>query len=362
MSIVTTRFGEKIMNDTVSPQAQQRDVHDAYPIVVLLVDDQAMVGEMVRRALAGQPDIALHHCLQADDAMTQAELLGPSVILQDLLLPDADGLDLVRAYRANPRFRDVPVIVLSVKEEPAVKSDSFRLGANDYLVKLPDPVELVARIRHHAKAYLNQIQRDQAYRALRESQEQLVVMNLELQRLSNCDSLTGLANRRYFNDLMATEWRRAVRAREPLALVMIDVDDFKRYNDTYGHLAGDDVLRSVAGIIQDGAARPSDVAARFGGEEFILVLPNTEFDGAIYVAEKLRKALDLLAIEHTAASCNAHVTVSAGVACTVPLLGDSFERLIGAADAALYDAKRNGRNRVCARILEPRPSNLTLRS
>ena len=350
------------MSDTVSPQVQQRDVHDAYPIVVLLVDDQAMVGEMVRRALAGQPDIALHHCLQANDAMTQAELLGPSVILQDLLLPDADGLDLVRAYRANPRFRDVPVIVLSVKEEPAVKSDSFRVGANDYLVKLPDPVELVARIRHHAKAYLNQIQRDQAYRALRESQEQLVVMNVELLRLSNCDSLTGLANRRYFNDLMATEWRRAVRAREPLALVMIDVDDFKRYNDTYGHLAGDDVLRSVAGIIQDGAARPSDVAARFGGEEFILVLPNTEFDGAIYVAEKLRKALDLLAIEHTAASCNAHVTVSAGVACTVPLLGDSFERLIGAADAALYDAKRNGRNRVCARILEPRPDSLTPRS
>lgn len=157
------------MSQTDIPEPPQRDVHSAYPIVVLLVDDQAMVGEMVRRALAGQSDIELHHCMEAKLAMAQAERLGPSVILQDLLLPDVDGLDLVRAYRANPRICDVPVVVLSVKEEPAVKSEAFRIGATDYLVKLPDPVELVARLRHHAKAYLNQIQRDQAYRALRES-------------------------------------------------------------------------------------------------------------------------------------------------------------------------------------------------
>jgi two-component system chemotaxis family response regulator WspR len=344
---------EEIMSQTDNPGAPARDVHSAYPIVVLLVDDQAMVGEMVRRALAGQPDFTLHHCMQASEALTDAERLGPSVILQDLLLPDIDGLDLVRAYRANPRIHDVPVIVLSVKEEPAVKSEAFRLGAADYLVKLPDPIELVARIRHHAKAYLNQIQRDQAYRALRESQEQLVAMNRELERLSNSDGLTGLANRRYFNDLMANEWRRSVRAREALAVVMIDVDDFKRYNDTYGHLAGDKALITVADTIRQGAERPADMAARFGGEEFILVLPNTEFDGAIYVAERLRKALDRLEIAHSAATCGAHLTVSVGVACTVPLLGDTPERLVGAADAALYDAKRNGRNRVCARILEP---------
>lgn len=341
------------MSQTDNPEPQQRDVHAVYPIVVLLVDDQAMVGEMVRRALAGQPDFELHHCLEAKLAMPEAERLGPSVILQDLLLPDGDGLDLVHAYRANPRIRDVPVIVLSVKEEPAVKSEAFRIGATDYLVKLPDPVELVARIRHHAKAYLNQIQRDQAYRALRESQEQLVVANRELQLLSNSDGLTGLANRRYFNELMDTEWKRAVRAREPLAVVMIDVDDFKRYNDTYGHLAGDEVLKTVGKTMRAGAERPADLAARFGGEEFILVLPNTEFDGAIYIAERLRKALDQLAIEHSAASCGAHVTVSVGVACTVPLQADTPGRLIGAADAALYDAKRTGRNRVCARILEP---------
>jgi two-component system chemotaxis family response regulator WspR len=342
-----------MISQTDKPDPQLRDVLSAYPIVVLLVDDQAMVGEMVRRALAGQADIVLHHCMEGNLAMAEVERLGPSVILQDLLLPDVDGLDLVRAYRANPRIRDVPVIVLSVKEEPAVKSEAFRIGATDYLVKLPDPVELVARIRHHAKAYLNQIQRDQAYRALRESQEQLVVANRELQRLSSLDGLTGLANRRHFNELMDIEWRRAVRAREALAVVMIDVDDFKRYNDTYGHLAGDEVLKTVAKTMLESVERPADMAARFGGEEFILVLPNTEFDGAIYIAERLRKALDLLAIEHTAASCDAHVTVSVGVACTVPLQGDAPGRLIGAADAALYDAKRTGRNRVCARILEP---------
>ncbi|NHZ96396.1 diguanylate cyclase [Massilia sp. CCM 8734] len=335
------------------PDKQVPDVHAVYPIVVLLVDDQLMVGEMVRRALAGQADISLHHCLLATEAMAHAERLRPSVILQDLLLPDGDGLELVRTYRDNARTRDVPVIVLSVKEEPAVKSDAFKLGATDYLVKLPDPIELVARIRHHARAFLNQIQRDQAFRALRESQEQLVVMNLELKRLSNSDGLTGLANRRHLNELLESEWKRAVRSREALSVLMIDVDDFKRYNDHYGHLAGDEVLKTVADAVRAAAERPADLAARFGGEEFILVLPCTELAGALFVAEKLRMTLDMLALPHAAASSNTHLTVSIGVASTVPLLGDRTQRLVGASDAALYEAKRTGRNRVCGHLLEP---------
>jgi signal transduction histidine kinase len=151
-----------------------------YAAMVLLVDDQAMVGEAVRRALANQPDIDFHYCAKATEAVKLAEFLGPTVILQDLVMPDVDGLTLVRHYRANPATRDIPVIVLSTKEEPAIKSEAFAAGASDYLVKLPDKVELIARIRHHSRSYLNQVQRDQAHRALRESQQQLLDSNTAL--------------------------------------------------------------------------------------------------------------------------------------------------------------------------------------
>jgi len=155
-----------------------------FTILVLLVDDQAMVGEAVRRALAGQPDIDFHFCMNSAEAPALAAHLRPFVILQDLLMPGVDGMSLVRQYRAQPATRDIPVIVLSSKEDPVVKSEAFAGGANDYLVKLPDKVELVARIRHHARAYLHQVQRDEAYRALRESQQQLVESNTTLLSLN----------------------------------------------------------------------------------------------------------------------------------------------------------------------------------
>ncbi len=151
-----------------------------YDVMVLLVDDQAMVGEAIRRALANQPNIDFHFCSVPGDAIKVAEQIRPAVILQDLVMPGVDGLTLVRQYRANPATKDIPIIVLSTKEEPAVKGEAFAAGANDYLVKLPDKIELIARIRHHSKAYLNQLQRDAAYRALRESQQQLVDSNTAL--------------------------------------------------------------------------------------------------------------------------------------------------------------------------------------
>ncbi|HVZ36806.1 MAG TPA: response regulator, partial [Polyangiaceae bacterium] len=147
---------------------------DEYGIMLMLVDDQPMIGEAIRRMLAGCGDINFHYCRAAEQALEMAEQIKPTVILQDLVMPGVDGLALVPKYRKNPTTRDVPVIVLSSKEEPLVKSQSFSVGASDYLVKLPDQIELVARIRHHSKSYNNQRQRDEAYRALRESQQRLV--------------------------------------------------------------------------------------------------------------------------------------------------------------------------------------------
>ncbi len=141
-----------------------------HKVTVLLVDDQPIIGEAVRRMLAGEPDIAFHYCKDATRAVAAANEIGPTVILQDLVMPDLDGLTLVRLFRENEATRETPMIVLSTKEEPKIKAEAFGLGANDYLVKLPDRLELLARIRHHSKGYISLLQRNEAYRALQASQ------------------------------------------------------------------------------------------------------------------------------------------------------------------------------------------------
>lgn len=316
-------------------------------VMVLLVDDQAMIGEAVRRSLASEAGIDFHFCSFPQQAVAVANQIKPTVILQDLVMPGVDGLTLLAAYRSNPATRDIPIIVLSTKEEPTVKSAAFAAGANDYLVKLPDAIELVARIRYHSRSYIALQQRDEAYRALRESQQQLLETNLVLQRLMNSDGLTGLSNRRHFDEYLEMEWRRSLREQSQLSLLMIDVDYFKSYNDTFGHVAGDEALRQVAGAIREGCSRSSDLAARYGGEEFAMVLPGTSPGGARLLAEKVRRTVESLQISHDQPRPGSHLTVSIGVSTLVPGGGgQTFRVLIEMADQALYQAKNNGRNQV----------------
>jgi two-component system, chemotaxis family, response regulator WspR len=320
-----------------------------YDMMVLLVDDQAMIGEAIRRALATEPSINFHYCGDPAEAMAVARRIQPTVILQDLVMPGVDGLTLVRQYRADPQIRDIPIIVLSTKEEATVKSAAFTAGANDYLVKLPDAIELIARIRYHSKAYLAQVQRDEAYRALNESQRQLLETNIELQRLTNVDGLTGLSNRRYFNEFVGAQWKLAMRDQKPFAMLMIDVDDFKRYNDSYGHVAGDEVLKGIAEAMRASFRRPTDLLARFGGEEFVVLLPATPLEALQMLGERLRQAIENLGIAHRASSVGQSVTASIGGAATVPQRDDVFVPFMETADAALYEAKHAGKNRVLVR-------------
>jgi two-component system chemotaxis family response regulator WspR len=315
------------------------------PIMVLLVDDQAIIAEAIRQALADETSVDFHYCASPEDAVTVAEETRATVILQDLVMPGTDGLTLVRQYRQNPATRDIPIIVLSTKEEPLVKSAAFAAGANDYLVKLPDRIELIARIRYHSRSYLNLLQRDEAYQALRQSQQQLLATNLELQRLTHSDGLTGLSNRRYLDQYLSAEWRRGVRDKSGLGFLMIDVDNFKAYNDTYGHVAGDEVLKRVAQTIESCLGRSPDLAARFGGEEFAVVIPGTSSGGLRLLAEKIRLAIEGLGIPHSV-SASGIVTISIGAATLVPSLTDPVTTLIEAADVALYRAKRDGKNQV----------------
>ena len=320
-----------------------------YPIRVLLVDDQMIVAEAVRLALASERNIEFRFCSNPADAVRTAEEFKPTVILQDLVMPGVEGLTLVRSYRECSVTRSVPIVVLSAKEEPTVKSEAFAIGASDYLIKLPDAIELVARVRHHSKAYINKIQRDDAYRALRESQRKLLETNLELQRLTNVDGLTGLSNRRYFDDYSGTQWKATVQDQKPIGILMVDVDDFKNYNDTYGHLAGDGVLKSVGAVMLKRFTRPTDLPARFGGEEFVVLLPATPLESVAALGERLLGDVDALKIPHAASRVCNHVTVSIGGAATVPQQDDTLLELIEVADRALYEAKDAGKNRVVTR-------------
>src|ERR1035437_8686494 len=174
------RMADELSNYPANPNPERPTHPPEHHVMVLFVDDQAMVCEAIRRALASQTDIDFHYCADAREALTIANQIKPAVILQDLVMPGVDGLTLLNKFRTNLATKDVPIIVLSTNENPQVKGHAFALGANDYLVKLPDKIELVARIRYHSKAYLNLVQRDAAYRALRESQQQLIESNAAL--------------------------------------------------------------------------------------------------------------------------------------------------------------------------------------
>lgn len=326
--------------------------------VVLLVDDQAMVAEGIRRMIADEPDIEFHYCSDPKKALHEAIACKATVILQDLVMPDVDGMTLVRFYRNNPSTRNVPVIVLSSKDDPKVKSEAFGQGATDYLVKLPESIELLARIRAHAKSYVVQKERDEAFRNLSRMQEQLERMNLELarsnrelQRLSSLDGLTSLANRRQFDESLEQEWLRATRTDMPLSLIFADIDFFKRYNDHYGHQAGDDCLKQVAHTLQATVHRPADLVCRYGGEEFVMILPDTTAEGALAVAEKMLHTVAGLNIEHQTSDAAGVVTLSIGVATASPAEDIQMENLIETADQMLYRAKKRGRN--CIEVALP---------
>jgi two-component system chemotaxis family response regulator WspR len=316
-------------------------------ISVFLVDEQPIVAERVKHMLAAEADIAFAHCTDPSQAMKRARELKPTVILQDLMMPDIDGFTLLRFYRADPELSATPIVVLSAREDPRDKSRAFELGASDYIVKLPDRIELVARIRAHSRSYLAQFERDQALRELSEALHMLEQRNAELARLSHVDGLTGISNRRAFDEMLAREARRVVREHHPLSLLLLDVDYFKRYNDHHGHVAGDECLKRIATALGECAQRPGDCAARYGGEEFALILPATDATGALHVAENVRARLQALAMPHPArADALDVVTASVGVVTALPERVLTPMAMIEAADSALYAAKQAGRNRV----------------
>ncbi len=194
------------------------------------------------------------------------------------------------------------------------------------------------------------------YRKLMHAEEKLKRANQKLYQKATTDTLTGIANRRSFDEYLKREWKRTAREKVPLSLIMCDIDLFKNYNDLYGHQEGDACLNAVAQAIHGGAVRPGDFVARYGGEEFVVILPATPAEGALHIAEAIRAAVRRLHIPHEGSQVDTCVTLSLGIASTIPSAEESMENLLQTADAALYDAKQQGRNRVVMRSLDtPQP-------
>jgi diguanylate cyclase (GGDEF)-like protein len=259
-------------------------------------------------------------------------------VLIDVMMPVMDGYEAARRMRESDPDQWVPIIFLSSKEGDQDLDRAIEAGGDDYLVKPVSFVVLNAKIRALHRM-------ETMRRKLSEVSLELTLANHELEKLSHQDGLTSIANRRSFDACLLQELRRAVRDRTPLSLILADVDHFKAYNDCYGHHAGDDCLRRVAGAFKAAARRPADFPARYGGEEFAMVLPGTPLEGALAVAGMVAQEISQLEIAHTRSETAAVITVSQGLISLLPtpetLPGDLIER----ADQALYQAKSQGRNR-----------------
>jgi diguanylate cyclase (GGDEF)-like protein len=275
----------------------------------------------------------------------------PDLVLLDIILPDVDGFEVARRIRSLEQPGEwTPIIFLTALTRDEDLERGIDAGGDDYLIKPLSEVVLGAKVRAMQRIV-------QMRHSLLLLTRKLDSANRELRRLSAVDGLTGIANRRQFDEALQREWRRCQRLSVPLSLLLADVDSFKQYNDRYGHQAGDECLRAVATSLAGKLRRPADIVARYGGEEFAAILPDTGAEGAMQVAESMRQGIQEQSMPHEGSAYGV-VTASLGVATVVPQRMEGMSRLVSAADRALYEAKRQGRNCVQAAntaLLSDRP-------
>ena len=287
---------------------------------VLLIDDDSSIHDLIRVSLSSDP-VELHSAYDGTSALSLAGSLKPDLILLDLELSSTHGFDVCRQLKSDPAIAQIPLIFITSTGGIAEKIKGLNLGAVDYVTKPFDQGEARARILSALRA--------------KQLQDQLA-------RNANVDGLTGVGNRRYFDQRAATELSRSRRHHQPLACVMLDLDHFKTLNDTHGHPFGDEVLRRMGQLLTE-TCRTEDVVCRYGGEEFVVLTPGLDRKAASGLAERLRRAI--AAIELQAGGTSVKLTCSFGVA-EVDVSTQSSADLVRRADKALYEAKRGGRNRV----------------
>jgi diguanylate cyclase (GGDEF)-like protein len=295
---------------------------------VLIVDDTPsnilVLGEELKS------DYEVFVATSGESALKVASATLPDLILLDIVMAEMDGYEVYRRLQANEDTRKIPVIFITAMNAEEEETRGLAMGAVDYITK-PFRLPIVrARVRTHLE--------------LKRKTDML-------ESLSYRDGLTGVFNRRQFDVVIESEWKRALRFGDPLSVILIDIDSFKPYNDNYGHLFGDECLKVVALALSSTLRRSTDFFARYGGEEFVVVLPKTPLDKALIVAESIRCTVLDLRIEHAYSVVAPYVTVSLGVASTIPSRAIDHRQLLGAADNALYRAKEAGRNTIKYREL-----------
>jgi diguanylate cyclase (GGDEF)-like protein len=292
---------------------------------ILIVDDAMENIQILNHALSDEHEVLF--ALDGAKALEVAHQQLPDLVLLDAVMPGMDGYAVCAKMRATPKLQDIPIIFVTALSQPEDETRALEAGAVDFISKPFNVAVVRARVR-------TQITIKRQADAMRE--------------LTLTDTLTGVANRRSFNEAMENEWRRCGRLGLPLSIIMIDIDHFKLYNDRYGHQAGDLCLRQVAGAMKRSATRPQDLLARYGGEEFILLLPQEGVAGAEVVAQRILDEVEKLALPHAASPTCGRVSLSMGIASVTPPLDGDADALMRSADALLYQAKQSGRNRYCS--------------
>lgn len=338
---------------------------------ILIVDDSRHVRTQLKLLLKSGGYTNLVFAETATEAFSYLGIESPEkndappidLILMDIIMPDIDGINSCRIIKTVEFVRDVPIIMVTGDTSEESLQHAFEAGAMDYITKPLRKVELLARVgaalrlkQETDARKARELELLKATMQLERANQQLEESIRMLERMASVDGLTGVANRRYFDEMIAKEWRRAMRLSQRLSVILIDVDFFKNYNDTYGHLQGDECLKQVARALTVPLKRPLDIVARYGGEEFVVMLPDTDLDGATEVARQLHEAISDLQIEHAASRVHPYVTVSMGIAALSPHAEfPSPDALLNHADKAMYQAKMEGRNRFKRYEIEPPP-------
>jgi len=292
---------------------------------ILIVDDVPENIRMLGQTLKSN-DYKVSFATNGKDAIKIAMSDdSPDLILLDILMPDINGYEVCKILKSEDKTRNIPIIFLTAMSEEDDETRGLEIGAVDYITKPFSMAIVKARVRTHLEL--------KRHRDL-------------LENLSSLDGLTGIPNRRRFDEFINLEWRACLREKKFLALIMIDIDYFGAFNNTYGHVAGDDCLKRVAKTLAESVNRPMDFVARYGGEEFAVILPDTDLKGAMFIAETMRKKIESLNISHLYSPVKHCVTISLGSSAVVPLAHFLHDVLIEGADEALFKAKKEGRNQI----------------